>query len=116
VLEGTLFTFCSITNVVAINAAPPKSHPAISQVGDYHVIPKAQIQSVQVLALAGDAATEGGAVNRFDDQSIAIPRVDTDALREREEAAIRKMKEWDRTRGKGVTKEAQDLFDLFART
>jgi protein LSM12 len=117
-IEGTLFTVCPITNVVAINAAPPKSNPVAPQPGDYHVIPKSQVQFVQVLSLAGDAATEGGAVTgtRFDEHTMALSRVDMDALRGREEAAIRKMKEWDRTRGKGVTKEAQDIFDWFART
>jgi len=118
VIEGTLFTVCPITNVVAINAALPRSNPAAPQPGDYHVIPKSQIQFVQVLSLAGDAATEGGAVagSRFDEHALALSRVDMDGLRSREEAAIQKMKERDRTRGKGVTKEAQDIFDWFART
>jgi protein LSM12 len=118
VVEGTLFTACPITNVIAINAAPPKANPGAPLQGDYHVIPMAQVQFVQVLSLAGDAAAEGGAVTgaRFDDPTLSISRIDGDALRGREEAAIRKMKEWDRTRGKGVTKEAQDIFDWFART
>jgi hypothetical protein len=117
VLEGTLFASCSVTNVVAINVAAARAHPAAPQPGDYHVIPKSQVQGVQVLSLASDAATDGGAVaGRFDDAAMVLSRVDTDALRGREEAAIRKMKEWDHTRGKGVTKEAQDIFDWFART
>ena len=116
-LEGTLFASCPITNVVAVNVAPPKPNPAAPQPGDYHVIPKSHVQAVQVLSLASDAAAEGGAVaGRFDDNAVALSRVDMDALRGREEAAILKMKEFDRTRGKGVTKEAQDIFDWFART
>jgi len=118
VIEGTLFTACPTTNVVAINTAPSKASPGAPHPGDYHVIPMAQVQQVQVLSLAGDAATEGGAVTgaRLDDLMASISRIDVDALRGREEAAVRKMKEWDRTRGKGVTKEAQDIFDWFART
>jgi protein LSM12 len=117
VLEGTLFASCPITNVVAVNVAPPKPNPAAPQHGDYHVIPKSHVQAVQILSLSSDAATEGGAVaGRFDDNAVALSRVDMDALRGREEAAILKMKEFDRTRGKGVTKEAQDIFDWFART
>lgn len=37
-------------------------------------------------------------------------------MKAREEAAIRKMKEKDATRGKGVTKEAQEVFDMIGRT
>ena len=87
------------------------------QPGDYHVLNRSHVRAVQILSPAGDAATEGGAVaGRFDDGALALSRVNMDALRLREEEAIRKMKEYDRTRGKGVTREAQAVFDWFLKT
>jgi hypothetical protein len=45
-----------------------------------------------------------------------ITTVDLKAVKAREAATIKKMRERDATRGKGVTKEAQELFDALART
>jgi hypothetical protein len=120
VVEGTLFTACSITNLIAINTAPASpngSSGVSSQAGEYHIIPVSQIQSFQFLS---PHPTESNRVHgpdlAFEGSSPSIFKLDLDALKAREEAAIRKMKEFDATRGKGVTKEAQDIFDWFART
>ncbi|KAB8345847.1 hypothetical protein FH972_022902 [Carpinus fangiana] len=101
-LEGTLFTACPITNLVAINTA------AVPSPGDFHVIPIAHIQTFRVLALADGAS--------FETAAPPIARLDTRALEAREQAAIRKIREHDATRGKGVSKEAQDIFDALSRT
>jgi hypothetical protein len=114
-MEGTLFAADPITNLIAVNtAAPVSASSAISKPGNYHVIPVSQIQNFQIVSAAGDGEEER--TNGFDAALPSISRLDLDALRAREEAAIRKMKEFDATRGKGVTKEAQEIFDWFART
>ena len=113
-LEGTLFTACPITNLVAINTIPAPPNPSsviANQPGDYHVILVSRIQSFQVLALSPDQASAG-----FEGASPSIGRIDTRALEAREQATIRKMKERDATRGRGVGREAQDIFDALSRT
>lgn len=42
--------------------------------------------------------------------------LDTRALKNREANAVAKIQEGEARRGKGVTREAQDLFDAFSRT
>ncbi|KAF1816667.1 hypothetical protein P152DRAFT_388996, partial [Eremomyces bilateralis CBS 781.70] len=114
VLEGTLFTACSATNLVAINTAPPPPNPnASNQPGDYHIIPVSQIKSFEVLSLSADGSQRDAAI--FETAVPAISKVDIGALKAREEAAIRKLKEQDMTRGKGVTREAQEIFDALHR-
>jgi uncharacterized membrane protein len=105
--EGTLFNACPVLNVVAINTRSPPSSAtnAAAQPGDYHIIPFARIQSSQVLSLAG---AEGGP------QSVIGP-VDTRQLQKREEARVRQLREEEENRGKGVSKEAQAIFDSFRR-
>lgn len=53
------------------------------------------------------------------DISAAQPRmgkVDLKALKAREEAAVKKLKEEEARKGKGVGREAQEIFDALART
>jgi hypothetical protein len=111
-VEGTLFTADPILNLIAVNTAPVSSSSATSQPGNYHIIPVSQIQNFQLLSTGAEEERAPG----FDAAVPSISRVDLDALRAREEAAIRKMRDFDATRGKGVTKEAQEIFDWFART
>ncbi|KAF2106300.1 anticodon-binding domain-containing protein [Lophiotrema nucula] len=116
VLEGTLFTTCNVTNAIAINTAPPPPNPSASlasQPGDYHIIPFAHILSFEIIG-PGERAAEAGP--GFDGALPSISKVDLDALRAREEQTIREMKKKDLQKGKGVTKEAQDIFDTIART
>ena len=107
-IEGTLFTACPITNLVAINTAEEGK----SQTGDYHVIPVSRIQSFQVLSLS-PSNTDGAS---FSDAVPPLHALDIRALKAREAAAVGKLQEGEARRGKGVTKEAQDLFDAFSRT
>ncbi|KAF2877840.1 anticodon-binding domain-containing protein [Massariosphaeria phaeospora] len=116
VLEGTLFTTCNITNAIAINTAPAPPNPAAplsSQPGDYHIIPFAHILQFELVG-PGERVPESGA--GFDGALPSIAKVDLDALKQREEQTIRDMKKRDAQKGKGVTKEAQEIFDVFART
>lgn len=113
--EGTLFTACSILNVVAINTRPPPPNPSTNiatQSGDYHIIPVSRIASFQVISI--DTTTngsDGGIANA----QPAIGPVDTKRLRQREDDRVRALKEEEISRGKGVTKEAQTIFDSFKR-
>lgn len=103
--EGTIYTACRITNIIALNTAPPSSNA--STPGDFHLIPIARIQSLNVVSLPSGNADEG--------TQPAIAKIDLKALKAREEAAIRKIRERDATRGKGVSREAQELFDALAK-
>jgi hypothetical protein len=46
----------------------------------------------------------------------SISKVDLAALQAREEQTIREMKKKDAQKGKGVSKDAQELFDFISRT
>jgi hypothetical protein len=116
VLEGTLFTACNTTNAIAINTAPAPPNPTAplsSQPGDYHIIPFAHILSFEIVG-AGERAPEASA--GFDAALPSIAKVDLAALQAREEQTIREMKKRDAQKGKGVSREAQELFDFISRT
>ncbi|EAW06567.1 anticodon-binding domain-containing protein [Aspergillus clavatus NRRL 1] len=106
-IEGTLFTACPITNLVAINTADKQS-----QAGDYHIIPVSRIQSFQLLSLAPNATDSPS----FSHAVPPLHALDIRALRAREASAVGKLQEGEARRGKGVTREAQDIFDAFSRT
>lgn len=115
-VEGTLFTACPITNLVAINTKP-SLNPADAkqaQSGDYHVIPISRIQSFQLVSLAPSANAPDGP--SFTDAVPQVQALDIRALKAREANAVAKALEGEAKRGKGVTQEAQDLFDAFNRT
>ena len=96
--EGTLFTACPVLNLVAINTRPT----AASDSGDYHIIPVSRIQNFQITSLATQ-------------QPSALPPVDTKRLKDRETARIAQLKDQAADRGKGVSKEAQAIYDALKR-
>jgi hypothetical protein len=106
-IEGTLFTACPITNLVAINTADGKQAKA----GDYHIIPISRIQSFQIVSLA-----QNNESTSFADAVPSLHALDIRALKAREANAVGKLQESEARRGKGVTREAQDIFDAFSRT
>lgn len=114
--EGTLFTACPITNLVAINVSPSSrpTDPKQAQSGDYHVIPVSRIQAFQLLALA--PSSNPSESPSFTDAHPTIQALDTRALKAREAKAIGEAHDREARRGKGVTREAQELFDAFSRT
>jgi len=69
-----------------------------------------------VIALHESATRLEGAPSSFDEAVPSIARVDLRTLKAREQVAIQKIREKDAMRGKGVGKEAQDLFDMLAKT
>jgi len=117
VLEGTLFTACNLTHAIAINTAPPPPNPSttsfFSQPGDYHIIPFAHIESFEIIG-TGERVAESAA--GFDGALPSISKVDLAALQAREDQTIREMKKKDMQKGKGVSAEAQELFDAISRT
>jgi hypothetical protein len=52
----------------------------------------------------------------FDGALPSISKVDMDAIKAREEQTIREMKKRDAQKGKGVSKDAQEIFDAISRT
>ncbi|WEW58098.1 hypothetical protein PRK78_003565 [Emydomyces testavorans] len=124
-LEGSLFTACPITNLIAINTSPlpptpiTVGTPALTQASDFHIIPVARIQNFQLLSLppqSAATATNLDGLAPFSDAYPSIYPLDIKSLRNREAAAVARLQEREQRRGKGVTKEAQDLFDAFSRT
>ncbi|KAK4548958.1 hypothetical protein LTR36_008731 [Oleoguttula mirabilis] len=80
--------------------------------GDYHIIPVSRVQSFQIIALAGGAESSDSSIAS---SQPAIGTVDVKRLRHREEERVRKLKDEEKNMGKGVTKEAQAIFDSFKR-
>jgi len=118
-LEGTLFVADPITNLIAINTAPPPPTPSnnnansAAQPGDYHIIPVNQISSFKILFL-GDS---GGAKEpSFETALPKISNVNLATAKQREEAAVRRLQENERRLGKGVTREGQEIFDALSKT
>ena len=117
-LEGTLFTACPITNLVAINTKPnlSPSDAKQAQAGDYHIIPVSRIQNFQIISLPSASSNNSENPPSFADAVPPVQALDIRALKNREATAIGKVLEGEARRGKGVTQEAQDLFDAFSRT
>ena len=94
---------------MAINTRTPEPNAA-TQPGDYHIIPVSRIQSFQVLSLAPDSDKA-----TFASVQPAIGPVDIKRLEKREQSRIQQLKDYEKTRGKDVTKEAQAVFDAFKK-
>lgn len=111
--EGSLFTACPITNVVAVDIRAKPSNArsnSAAQPGDYHIIPVSRIQNFQVISLP--PVTDEGTLATA---HPPIGPVDLKRLKEREEARVTKLKEDEANRGRGVTKEGQAIFDSLRR-
>jgi hypothetical protein len=99
--------------LVAINTSNHSASPTGgNQPGDYHIIPISRIQSFQVISL--EPSTPDG--RSFTNAGPALHALDIRALKAREASAVAKLQETETRRGKGVTREAQEIFDAFSRT
>ncbi|EMC96108.1 hypothetical protein BAUCODRAFT_50250, partial [Baudoinia panamericana UAMH 10762] len=113
--DGTLFTVSPILNVIAINTRAALANPSTdvaSQPGDYHIIPISQIQSFQVVSLASGGS---GSESSVENAKPSVGLVDTKRLRRRLDERVAAVQEQEKNQGKGVTKEAQAIFDSFRR-
>ncbi|KAI4173298.1 MAG: hypothetical protein LQ343_003009 [Gyalolechia ehrenbergii] len=108
-MEGTLFTACPITNLVAITTTTPTS---LNTPPTYHILPISSIQNFTLLAVP--PASNGFASPP--NTAPALGNVPTAALLARADAAVARLKEAASRRNKNVGKEAQDLFDGISRT
>ena len=103
VLEGTLFTVCPATNLVAIAVSTTTPHT-------HHILPISSIVNFTLLSTMPPGPTPFG---------NALPQIaplDTTALLRRADAAVARMKELAARKNKSVSKEAQDIFDGLSRT
>lgn len=108
--EGTLFTACPLLDLVVINTRTADS--ATPQgAGDYHLIPVSRIQTFHVVELAGSGAESNG----YSTAQPPIGPVDIKRLEKRAADRVRQLQEEEKNLGKGVTKEAQAIYDSFKR-
>jgi Anticodon-binding domain len=101
-LEGTIYTYSSASSTVAISTSSTSGSSNVAST--YHFIPTSQILSVSTLSAEKDV-----------DVTAPLPQLDSHALRVREAAAIDKLLQAEQKKGKGVTGEAQELFNYFDR-
>jgi len=100
-------------NVVAINTAPAPPNPSSTlsnQPGDYHIIPIKHISTFEILSLDPNSAKQ-----TISAVQPPVAAVDIKKLREREEAKIRQLRDQEANKGKGVTREAQQIYDALKR-
>ena len=101
--EGIVFTADATLGLLALNCAPAPPNPSTplhSLPGDYHIIPIRHIASFKVLS-----APEGAK------DDYALRSLNLRALKDREEKAVREVKEQENKKGKDVSAEAQALFN-----
>jgi hypothetical protein len=91
--------------VKEVDGKPAPPNPNTSTASSFRILSVANIASYQLLS-------EPEAV----DAIPAVTQADRDAMRKREADAIKKEKKKEADRGKGVTKEAQELYDFIGRT
>lgn len=111
-IEGTIYTACPMTNFLAISSATPAA--AANQPISYNLIPISRIQNFTLVELPAPTPSQS-ITSSFENAQPPIARVDLKALKAREEAAIKKVRQQESFIGKGVTKEGQDLFNAFNR-
>jgi protein LSM12 len=113
--DGILYTADPITSLVVINVRASlanSSSDGASQPGDYRIIPISRIQSFQIVSLAsGNDVSESGIAAAKPN----VTEVDVKRLERRVTDRVQALKEQEKSRGKGVTKEAQAIFDAFQR-
>ena len=137
-LEGTLFTACPITNLIAINTAPTLTTPTTSpispaptaspQPGTYHILPIPKIASFTLLSLSPAPRTgtttpttptttpQTQTQTHFTHAQPPIAPLDLRALTARTANAVARLKALDSKRGRGVGREGQEIFDALGRT
>ncbi|KAF2772634.1 hypothetical protein EJ03DRAFT_380652 [Teratosphaeria nubilosa] len=107
--EGTLYAADPITNIVAINTSG-STDPV--KPANFHLLPFSRIKDFTVVSVARNV--ESGEVG-FASALPPIGKVDVEQVRKREEDAIKKLKEAEKHKGKGVSSDGQEIYDSFRR-
>lgn len=100
-LEGSLFTVCPFTNLLAIATSPPNTV--------HHILPISAIQNFTILSPAPSSGPPTGATPTISPNQTA-------ALLSRAEAAVARIKEAAARKNPSASKEAQEIFDAISRT
>ncbi|KAL8941691.1 MAG: hypothetical protein Q9216_002104 [Gyalolechia sp. 2 TL-2023] len=106
-MEGTLFTACPITSLVAITTTT-----ASNTSSTHHILPISSIHSFTILS----APPASNGFTSPPNTAPPLSNVPTAALLARADAAVARLKEAASRKNKNVGKEAQDLFDGISRT
>lgn len=93
-LEGTLYTICPLTHLLALSTAPPKS--------TYHIVPLPSITTFTVVSPAPSVPPPP-------------PYLPTPALHARAATALQRAHEKANKVNRNVSKEAQEIFDAISR-
>ena len=93
-LEGTLFTICPLTNLLAVTTSPPNP--------SHHIIPVSSIKDFTLLSGLSPALPP-------------LTHISTAALQARANEALARRKEAAARINKNVSREAQELFDSLDR-
>ncbi|MCJ1231611.1 hypothetical protein MMC12_008289 [Toensbergia leucococca] len=101
-LEGTLFTACPLTNLLALTT-PTKTH----------ILPISTIQTFTLLSLPAPSPTP---FTNTPSTTVPLAPLSPTTLLSRADAAIVRLKEAESKKGKGVGREAQEIFDALSRT
>ena len=98
-LEGTLFTICPQTSVIAISTSATT----------HHIIPISSLTSFTILALVSPSSSQGP------NTATTLAPLKTSALLARATASLERAKEKASRTNKDVSKEAQEIFDALYR-
>lgn len=115
--EGLLYTADPITNLIVLSIPPPPSLSvdlAANSANTFKLLPLPQLASFTVLSLPPHLHT---AQAKSSNPNLPEPvPLDMATLESRIATTVAHLKAQDAKRGRGVTKEAQDIFDGIART
>ena len=111
-LLGTCFCADPILNVIILQTMDQgdSNNTGSNHASSYHIVPVSKIESLQILSLPERPRAETKPT-AFDTALPPIARVDIREVMRRGDNALQKTRKRDAEKGKGVTREAQEIFD-----
>ncbi|KAF5101568.1 hypothetical protein D0Z00_000843 [Geotrichum galactomycetum] len=128
---GAIYSFCQTTNTIALIQEPPATSSSPPTLPNYHIIKTSFIKDVTPLdnakskrvdaqspPLPSAASVAAGTPHRdaFARADPPVGPVQLATIEARARAAVKAERERRAKIGVGVTREAQDLFDLISKT